>query len=117
MAILVIQPKKGKKITYKDLPSPQIKEHYNGIVETVELGELIIKTWDVAEAITPQERIEADGSRKYYVPIMLEWSTQFTNKELMEQIRNRNVQFYYSKALELMAEKIERGEFIPAKED
>lgn len=116
MAILVIQPKKGKKLTYKDF-APQIKHHNNGIIETVELGELIIKTWDVAEAITPQERIEADGSRKYYVPMMLEWSAQFTNKELMEQIRNRNIQFYYDDALKLMAEKVEKGEFIPAKED
>lgn len=116
MAIYVEQPKKGKKLTYKDLPQLQIKEHYNGIVETCELGELILTSWEVAESIIPQERIETDGSRKYYIPFLLEWSTQFNNKELMEQIKNKNAKFYVSKAQKLVAEKIQRGEFIPAEE-
>ena len=117
MARILIQPKKGKKLTYRDLPSPKIKRHNNGIVETVELGRLILKSWDIAEAIIPQERIEADGSRKYYIPILLPWSTQFTDKELMEQIKSRKIYFYYFNALKLMTEKVNRGEFIPAKED
>ena len=113
---MVIQPKKGKKLTYKDLPQLEIKEHYNGIVETKELGELIIKTWDVAESIIPQERIESDGTRRYYIPFLLEWSTQFNNRELIEQIKNKNVKIYVYKTLKLINKKIQQGDFIPAKE-
>ena len=113
---MVIQPKKGKKLTYKDLPQLEIKEHYNWIVETKELGELIIKTWDVAESKIPQERIESDGTRRYYIPFLLEWSTQFNNRELIEQIKNKNVKIYVDKTLKLMNKKIQQGEFIPAKE-
>lgn len=96
---------------------PLIKEHKNGIVQTVELGDIILKSWDVVESIVPQERIGEDGKRRYYIPFMHEWTAQFNDKELMEIIKSgQPIKHYHYEAFLRISEKIKNGEFIPAKE-
>ena len=110
---VVIQPKKGKKITYEDFDI-NIKEHGNGITETIKLGKVILTSWNVVEAIPIQERIEADGSKRYYTPLILDWDQQFTKKEFAKQVRQGNYEDYYFDALDRILEKIKNGEFTPA---
>lgn len=112
MAHVVIQPKRGKKITYDDIPNVNYKEHYNGHVETIELGEVILTSWDVVKTIPIQEHVEVDGSRKYYTPLILDWADQFTKKEFTQQVKQGNYHSYYFKAFNEIEKRIERGDFI-----
>lgn len=114
MAHVVIQPKNGKKITYDDIPDVNYKAHYNGHVETIELGKIILTSWDVVETIPIYERVEADGSKKYYTPLILNWAQQFTKKEFNKQLKQGNYQNYYFDAFKEIDARIKKGDFIPA---
>jgi hypothetical protein len=116
VAHVIIQPKKGKKITYDDLPGVMVKEHGTGLTETHELGIVYLTSKNTVDSIPLQERIEPDGSRRYYAPLMLDWAEQFTKKEFNKRLRNGEFKSFYGDALKRMYKRMENKEFIPAEE-
>lgn len=101
---------KTKRKSYKDVPLPRIKYHFdNLIVESMDLGEIVLDSSSTVESIVPIVKIDREGIKSYWIPKLIDYFTTLSNTQRVS--KEYNLQFFYLRALKRIYERIQNGDF------
>ena len=100
----------GKRRSYRDLPKPTVREHPGGLVETLELGEYVLRTAEELEQLQPVIRVNLDGTKSYLIPILRMRAGVMTFEEMQAEDKDNQItEIYYPSAIKRLKNKIQQG--------
>lgn len=100
----------GKRRSYKDLPKLTVREHPGGLVETLELGEYVLRTAEELEKLEPIIIVNPDRTKSYLIPILRMRAGVMTFEEMQAEDRDNPItEIYYPSAIKRLKDKIQQG--------
>lgn len=101
---------RSNRKSYRDLPKPTVREHPGGLVETLELGEYVLRTAEELENLQPVIRMNPDGTKSYLIPILRMRAGVMTFEEMQAEDRDNPItEIYYPSAIKRLKDKIQQG--------